>query len=80
MPRFCRQCNRPLEEPYHNVSKKTLRLDQRPRTGKQRIYECKVKLVATSPTSGKMIEAERSTPRTKELKQRYIYEGNFKHG
>lgn len=71
MPRFCRACGRPLEEPDHELIRypeghkhegkpvKQVVIGGRGRgrfpVRKQRVWRCRVRLVGKSPTTGRRL-------------------------
>lgn len=82
MARYCRSCGRPLTDEFHDTGRAAgpmvdgLTASGRPRVAerKHRVYGCRVKLVATSPVSGRTLRPN-SPQRIKELDTRYVPEG-----
>lgn len=94
MPRICPRCNRPLDAEHHTILRheKGPRKGQpirrpmivrrgRGRLGIQKVltYECKVRLIAQSPSTGK-VGVPPSPQRIKELDTRYVHEDRLKPG
>lgn len=80
MARHCSACGMPLDAEHHDVTRKSgWFLDGATATGrprhsyrdKLRHYACRVKLVATSPETGKTLNTS-SPQRIKELDTRYV--------
>jgi hypothetical protein len=83
MARYCRGCNRALDETGHDTDRgPRYWIDGVDSAGRGRLrysperrrYRCRVKLVATSPASGKELSPA-SPQRIKELNTRYVIEG-----
>ncbi len=92
MPRICHRCNRPLDGEHHDILRhedgpnkgKPIRRTMIVRRGRGRVgvqkvtvYGCKVRLVATSPVTGKTLVPSHPQ-RISELDTRYVHEDRFK--
>lgn len=93
MARICSSCGRALSPDEHDVvrdGEKELSawVDGIDRRGEARIqlsggrrrYGCRVRLIATSPYTGKTFIPARPAPRFKDVDQRYVHESRFKTG
>ena len=81
--RICKRCGRRLNLDEHDDGGKVWQIARRGRcrmgVQRVRVYNCRLRLVGTSPVSGKTI-VPKSAQRWKAIDNRYVHEDPFKPG